>query len=69
MGGGSPDTWPGSVGAMDKKTAHFRATFLFNYAKILPFFFPLASLLGSSLPYRSIGLIQFLDLSQAVGLL
>jgi hypothetical protein len=33
-------------------------------------FFPLAHLLGSLLPYRSTGLItQFLDLSQAVGLL
>jgi hypothetical protein len=34
------------------------------------FFFPLAPLLGSSLPYLSTGLItQFLDLSQAAGLL
>jgi hypothetical protein len=36
----------------------------------MKFFPPLASLIGSSLPYWSTGLItQFLDLSQAVGLL
>jgi hypothetical protein len=43
---------------------------LYSYCLLIYFFLLLASLLGSSLPYWSTGLItQFLDLSQAVGFL